>query len=683
MIKRSVTIFILMLSASILTAASLSQKDRIHNLVESGKFKEALTEGVDAVTLHPQDAALLHEVGRAAFRSERYHLAIYYFKRSLIFRPNYSASLLYLGWAQKRAGLKSESRQTFQYLNTADIDISKSVRGSVVEYLRQLGPKPIKNDSSSLYNKPNPYFYTVIPYAALLEYGGKSPKTSGDSFQTDLRLGLLNKGYMDFSETLTTIQESPGYPEYKAAEHRIGLAGFITPELLLKGKYAYVDVDYENDGDGHFAAIGLDWLRAGSLSGGLAASFAKYSDGDVIQIFPHIIWHKKPFDLTTTLSLEQSSLDGQSDEFLALIRQDLIIPFRSGDGISVGYAAGESSYGQAGFGDLLYSLPDKQTGSLYFRYIKPLYPFFLSFRTSLDTFKTDDGSYHSTAHTISLGYLSQSARSTISNLNTPWVLSFGAGSRKSSANLTMKAAAPLVTDVIDPVIFSDDSGDYTRIYAYDLETDLNEQNLECNENNLFPYVELRRLIEKKDANYSLSLYGRYMFTPYTAEFKSKQAGLQRVWESYSDLYTGTTFGGGRGVYATYDAIQQGRFDLNLHELALGTELESQLLPTFSTTISGGILVSIADWSSSDSTQWIKEGDSTILSWIDRKDSGQELLTGATVNLLLRWFPSADSSWFIELGGGYTWYGNLSIQSSPVSAQMDLSSSTATIGIGLR
>jgi hypothetical protein len=50
--------------------------------------------------------------------------------------------------------------------------------------------------------------------------------------------------------------------------------------------------------------------------------------------------------------------------------------------------------------------------------------------------------------------------------------------------MTMSAADPLVTDLIDPVTFSDESGDYTRIYAYDLETGLsskevNSENRAC------------------------------------------------------------------------------------------------------------------------------------------------------------------------------------------------------------
>ncbi|MBT7301438.1 MAG: hypothetical protein HN849_18085 [Victivallales bacterium] len=92
---------------------------------------------------------------------------------------------------------------------------------------------------------------------------------------------------------------------------------------------------------------------------------------------------------------------------------------------------------------------------------------------------------------------------------------------------------------------------------------------------------------------------------------------------------------------------------------------------------------VADWSASDSTQWTESDDDTLLLWADRQDSGRDFVVGATADLRLRWAPSSQSPWFIEAGGGYVWYEDLDISGSPIAATVDLTSITATIGIGLR
>ena len=669
--------------ASSESAEALEQ--RVHELIESGDYDTALAEGVDAVTRHPDSPGLLHEVGRAAFRGDRYHLAIYYFNRSLLFRPNYGATLLYLGWAQRRANLSEEARETFHHVRAGSHRQSGSVRGAAIAALKQLGPEPPLHKRGRRQSQQRQGFAVAAPYAALLEYGGDTPKAGGQTYQLDLRAGLLGRGYVEFSEAWTSVETLPDYPDYEVLEHRIGLAGFVAPRWLLKGKYALLDADYEGGGTGHFAALGVDWLRRGRLHGGVTGSFADYPDGDVSQLMPRLTWRGKRFELATTLSLQQwAPMEGE-DKFLGLVRQDLLIPLPRGDGISVGYAAGESRYGHAGFGDVLYSLPDKQTGSVYLRYARPLYPFMLSLKTSIDTFKTDEDheSYHSTAHTVSLGYLSRTARAPLAAHESPWTLAFGVGTRQNSAKLTMDAADPLVTDLVGPLTFTDESGDYTSIYFYDLETGLDAREMEGDDRGLCPYVELRRLVRPPEASLGFSFYGRYTFAPLSYEFEAEAAGYQRVWESYVDLYTGAEFGGGRGIFATYNATQQGRFDLNLHELALGVELDLRLLSELRLAAGCGLLVGLADWSASDSTQWTEEGDDTVLDWVDRHDAGQELIVGATVDLRLRWAPSADSPWFVELGGGYAWYDDLEIDRSPIAAALDLASATGTIGIGLR
>ena len=658
-------------------------KQRIHELVESGDYSTALSEGVDAITEHPDSPELLHEVGRAAYRSNRYHLAIYYFKQSLRFRPNYGATLLYLGWAQKRANLTGEARETFSHVQAVSKKLSEPVRNAAVEALKQLGPEPPMAHRGDSLTARSRRFFVAAPYAALLEYGGKTPKVRGETFQFDLRAGLLGRGYIEFSEAWTSVETLPSYPDYEVVEHRIGLAGFVSPQWLLKGKYALLDADYEGGGTGHFYALGADWLRRGKLRGGLSASLAEYPDGDVTQVMPRMTWRAERFELATTLSIQQWAPDDSSEESLALLRQDLLVPLARGDGISVGYAAGESRYGHAGFGDVLYSLPDRQTGSIYFRYARPITPFMLSLKTSIDTFKTDEGnSYHSTAHTISLGYLSRNARAARSVSESPWTLSVGAGFRENRAQLTMVAADPLVTDVIDPVTFSDDSGDYTRVYAYDLETGIGSREREADDRALSPYIELRRAQGHGEGS-GLSVYGRYTFAPSSYTFESEQVGYQRVWESYTDLYTGTEFGGGRDVYATYSAAQQGRFDLNLHELALGVEAAWRVLPQLHLGTSAGLLFGIADWSATDSTSWTEDGDSEVLSWVERQDAGQEFLLGAAADLRFRWAPSARSPWILELTGGYAWYDDLTINSTPIAGTFELASFNGTIGIGLR
>ncbi len=676
-------LFTLPVTAAGESAAELEQ--RLHELVESGDYQTALAEGVDAVTQYPEDPGLLHEIGRAAFRSHRYHLAIYYFNRSLLFRPNYGATLLYLGWAQKRADLSGEARQTFQHVQAGDHKLSEPVRDAAVEALKQLGPEPPLLRRGDPRTGSSAGFFVAAPYAALLEYGGDTPKVSGETYQLDLRAGLLGRGYVEFSEAWTSVQTLPDYPDYEVLEHRIGVAGFVAPRWLLKGKYALLDADYESGGTGHFAALGIDWLRPGRLRGGITGSFADYPDGDVSQVMPRLTWRAERFELTTTLGIQQWGPIEGSDKLLTLLRQDLLIPLPRGDGIGVGYAAGESRYGHAGFGDVLYTLPDKQTGSIYLRYARPLYPFMLSLKTSIDTFKTseDHNSYHSTAHTISLGYLSRSARTPLASSDTAWTLAFGVGSRQSNAKLTMEAADPLVTELVGPLTFSDESGDYTSIYYYDLETGLDDRELDSDGSGLCPYVEFRRLAGHAQANLGLSFYGRYTFAPFSYEFEAEAAGYQRVWESYVDLYTGTEFGGGRGIFATYNATQQGRLDLNLHEFALGAEAGVRLLRGLRLTAGGGLLLGVADWSASDSTSWTEAGNDEVLSWVDRHDAGQEFVVGATADLRLRWVPIADSPWFVELGGGYVWYDDLDISGSPIAASIDLASATGTIGVGLR
>ncbi len=685
MINRLPILLILALSTPVPGDDSFALRERVHQLVEAGDFETALSEGLEAVTRYPEDPTLLHEVGRAAFRGKRYHLAIYYFKHALLYRPDYSASLLYLGWAQKHADLSSEARQTFQYLRDSDDSVSQPALRASVEALKQLGPEPALQTPVGTYDLSSRYFFVAAPYAALLEYGGTTQKFSGETSQLDLRVGLLGRGYVEFSEAWTSVQTLPDYPDYEVLEHRFGMAGFVTPKWLLKGKYAFMDADHEGGGSGHFAALGLDWMRCGRLNGGFTASYADYPDGDITQLMPRMTWRGNRFELTTTLSVQQwmPTEDG-SDETLALIRQDLLMPLARGDGISLGYAVGESRYGHAGFGDVLYTLPDKQTGSIHLRYARPLAPFMLTVKTSVDTFETDESdSYHSTAHTISLGYLTRNARAPLTSQQSHWSLIFGIGTRSCSAKLTQEAADPLVTDVSDPLTFSDETGDYTSIYVYDVEDGLNPQEVESDDSALAPYAELRRRTGAPSANLRFSFYGRYTFAPYSYEFEAKSAGYQRVWESYVNLYTGTEFGGGRGIFATYSATQQGRFDLNLHELAIGAESEIKLQSGFRLAASGGLLLGIADWSASDSTQWVEDGDTTVLSWVDRQDSGQKFLPGATLDLRLRWVPSTRTPWFIEAAAGYVLYDDLEINGSPIAATVDLASTTATLAIGLR
>jgi hypothetical protein len=684
-IQTFATVVTLSLSVFALADTPVALRTRIDQLIEEGDIETALAVGIDAVTLQPDDPSLLYQVGRAAFRGRRYHLAIYYFNRSLHFRPNHGASLLYLGWAQKRADLSAESRHTFEHLSTSDDTISPLMRDSAIRALKLLGPEPrLRGTVHSNVASSSKRFFVAAPYAALLEYGGSTHKYGGETYQLDLRAGFLGRGYVELSEAWSSIETLPGYPSYEVLEHRLGLAGFVSPKLLLKGKYAFLDADYEGGGSGHFYALGADWLRGGRLRCGLVASYVNYPDGDIAQFVPRMTWRGDGFELSTALSVQQWDSSEGTGEFLGLIRQDLQIPFAGGDGISIGYAAGESRYGHAGFGDVLYSLPDKQTGSVYLRYTRPLYPFLLSLKSGVDTFETDEGDrYHSTAHTFSLGYLSRNARAPRSATQSPWTLSFGVGFRKSSATMTMSAADPLVTDLIDPVTFSDESGSYTSIYAYDLETGLSSKDVNSENRALAPYVVLRHRVGDSPGHLRLSLYGRYTFAPYSYEVEAEDAGYQRVWESYATLYDGTRFGGGRDVYASYNATQQGRCDLNLHELALGAETGIELLRGLDLAASGGVLLGVVDWSASDSTQWTESDDSSVLSWIDRQDSGQEFVVGLTAELHLRWSPSARTAWFIEASGGYVWYDDLDIAGSPITATFDLSSTTGTIGIGLR
>ena len=677
-------IMTLALAVSVLADTPFALSEKIHQLVESGDFETALTKGIEAVTQHPEDPELLHEVGRAAFRSNRYHVAIYYFNRALHFRPHYSASLLYLGWAQKRADLLSEARQTFQHLRVSDDNSHQRGRVAAIEALKQLGPEPPLRAPAGSHGVASRGFCVVAPYAALLEYGGTTQKFSGETYQLDLRAGLLGLGYIELAEAWTSIQTLPGYPEYEVFEHRMGLGGFVAPNWLLKGKYAYLDADYDGGGTGHFSALGIDWQRPGRLRGGLTASYSDYPNGDISMLMPRMTWRGERFELTTTVSVQQWAPTNGTDKIHAMIRQDLLISLARGDGISIGYAAGESRYGHAGFGDVLYTLPDKQTGSFYLRYSRPLYPFMLSWKAGIDTYKTEEGDrYQATAHTLSLGYLSRNARAPLAPRPSTWTLAFGASTRKSSAQLTMEAADPLVATVSGPIAFSDETGDYVNIYTYGLESGLNPRELDTDNRAVSPYAELRRRTGVPGARHRFSFYGRYTFVPHAYEFESESAGYQRIWESVVNYYTSTPFGAGRSLYTTYNAAQQGRFDLNLHELALGAESEVELLSCLQLAVSGGLLLGVADWSASDSTQWTESDDSTLLLWADRQDSGQEFLVGATADLRLRWAPSTHSPWFIEAGGGYVWYEDLNINGSPIAATFDLTSITATLGIGLR
>jgi hypothetical protein len=687
MIKDSVALAVLLALALVIpvTLASTPGElgERIHALVEAGNIETALAEGVDAVTQYPEDPGLLHEVGRAAFRGDRYHLAIYYFKRALLFRPNYSASLLYLGWAQKRADLSTEARQTFHQVRTNDT-VSQPVRKAAVATLKQLGPEPPLIAPRNLRDTPTPGFFVAAPYMALLEYGDATPKFSGETYQLDLRAGMLGRGYVEFSEAWTSVQTLPDYPDYEVLEHRIGLAGFVSPKLLLKGKHAFVDSDYDDGGDGHFSAVGIDWLRPGHLRGGLTASVADYPDGRIAQVTPRITWHAEQFELTTALDVQQWEPTDGDDEVLALIRQNLLMPLPAGDGISVGYAAGESRYSHAGFGDVLYTLPDRQTASAYLRYTRPIYPFLLSLKASVDTFKTEDGNtYHSTAHTLSLGYLSHNARATAARGSSPWSLALGASHRRISGAFAMEPSELLVTDVIDPLTFSDESGEYTSVYAYGLESVIDTRQIEAAEGIVSPWVELRRTHTRPNAPFGIQFYGRYTFVPYAAVFAKHTDGYQSVVEGYETFYNGESIGGGRGIFATYDVAQSGRFDLNLHELALGIDATRRMGRQFRAALGGGLLMGLGNWTSSRTSEWTESGSTEVLAWDETFGSGQELLVGATADLRLRWEPANDSAWFIEAGAGFVWYDDLEINTSPIAADLELSSFNGMIGIGLR
>jgi len=648
-----ITLF-LMSAIPLSASAPFVLTDHIHQLIEANDIDTALSDGIDAVTLYPDDPALLHELGRAAYRSRHYHLAIYYFKRSLLFRPGYSASLAYLEMSQEKTGLGSEN------------------------YIK--------------YIKPDNRFFIVTPYAAFLEYGDATPKYGGQTYQLDLSGGILNRGYILLSSALTSIPTLPDYPDYEIYEHRLGLGWFINPVWLIKAKYAYVNSDYDGGGTGGFSALGMDWLRQGQLQTGLTLSYADYPDGTVEQAAPMLTWRSRRFVLTTYADIQHwnPAIDEEQteaeDEIYAMLRQNLTVPVAGGDRIGIGYAVGASRYGYTGFGDVLYSLPDKHTSSIYLRYDRPLYPFVLSLKMSSDTFETDDGDgYHSVAHTISLGYLSHNAVYAAEKRPNPWSLVLGAGGRKMKAALSMDAPDPLVADadVIAPVTFSDDTGNYTSRYAYELDTELNSRDARESYMTLSPYIELQRLWKLTGYVRSIKTYGRYTFIPCGYEFEKQEAGYQSVREVRTDFYQGIKFGGEYSVYETYNVSQSGRFDLNLHELALGIESVLQLFANLELSVGGGLLISLADWTSSRTSSWTESGNSEVLLWDETYAAGHKFPIGFTADLHLRWSPSAESSWFIETGAGYLIYDDMTIDKPPVSSTVELSGINATIAIGLR
>lgn len=660
--------------------------ERIHGLIESGDAERALEVGIDAMAQYPDDHGILHNLGRAAFITKRYHLSIYYLKRALAIRPGYSSSLLYLGAAENHARLTDDARNTLLY--TLELDnLGEGGRSLASSLLKQLGPAPTSARESTVVSA-GPVsrlpFYTITPYMALLEYAGPVPRHGGYSQQLDIRAGYLGLGYIDASLAGTSVETLPYLPDYDLAEYRLGFGWFITPAWLLKAKGVYLESLGDDGANGHFVTAGFDWPRRGVLRGGLTTSHGDYPDGAVIHLTPHVAWCTPHFSLTTSLDAQQWNPTEGDKALLMLFRQDLILPVPDGGAFGLGYAAGGSRYGHAGFGDVIYSLPDEQTGSVYVQYTRPLHPFALSAKAAINTYESLDGdTYHSTAHTISLGYLSRNARAAVDTAQSRWSLLLGLGARRIRAVMDVDAADPLVTETVGPLTFSDDTGQYTSIYDYGLDSVLETRHEKVQESIVSPWLELRRKVAGSGMGSGIQFYGRYTFAPYAYELTAQSAGYQSVREVRSDYFNGSSIGGGSGIYSTYNVTQSGRFDLNLHEFALGVESVFPLTDRIQVAVGGGFLVGIADWTSSRVSEWMEDGTDTVLDWVETYGTGVAFSYGATADLRLRWIPAPTSSWFIEAGAGYIWHGELEINEPPIAAAFDLGSFNGTIGIGLR
>ena len=107
------------------------------------------------------------------------------------------------------------------------------------------------------------------------------------------------------------------------------------------------------------------------------------------------------------------------------------------------------------------------------------------------------------------------------------------------------------------------------------------------------------------------------------------------------------FDSSRRIYETYNVEQGGRFDMNLHELALGLNSTAMLSDRVHLGFGGGLMIGIADWTSTRVSTWIDAEDETVLSRIEEYAAGQEYPIGALAELRLRWEPSEKSAWFIE------------------------------------
>jgi len=266
-------------------------------------------------------------------------------------------------------------------------------------------------------------------------------------------------------------------------------------------------------------------------------------------------------------------------------------------------------------------------------------------------------------------------------------------------------------------------------YSYGYESSLRgmDAGVEDEETCLSPYIAARlRLMESK-RNCTISLLG--MYSPAMSHTKSgwRQTGRQQLTEhtthhtflyALDDFFSSplppAPFAGG-SYWVVFDpdtyadtwsffgvsepppvATQSTRsstplelrgmtsadLEMNLHELMFGVECSMTLRDRINVAVSVGPTLNVVDWDLTVYKRW-ERGDTgeTLGSWRER-EKDTDIIVGAAAQVSATMSLDNKSRYFVEVGGGYSWADDLSVKSGNTKADVDLSSFTANVGIGV-
>lgn len=533
------------------------------------------------------------------------------------------------------------------------------------------------------------------PYLGALRYLGHTERTHATVAEVDATLRLKQTGYVEVSVVDTDIATRPDAVGFHQREFKGGGGWYVTPTWLLRGRGGYLDgVLSGGSGSGWIAGAGIDWLRDLQLVPALEGFYADYPDASVAYVTPRLTWNAHGWSLVTALYSERVDETDGGASLYATLRQDLTLHLSAVSDLVLGYSGGRSPYSLRGFGDVLFNQPDLQRYSAHVGLLHHRAPFSLSLDTALTGFESVDGqAYQSVAQVVSLGYdLPGGLASSGSAARVPWSIEGGVDFRPLAVDLHSAAPQPLIApgDVVAPVTFMDDTRTFAAEYAYTLRTRETEGYVAHRESGAAaPFVSVRRACGPVAGGTAVAGL-RYGAASVAAETGWEPHAEQTVYESITTSVEPSPLGlvsQGQVVsrethaYASYTGSTRTSVSADVFELGPFLGWRRRVTDWLSLALEAGPAMALVDWQVFEETQWLEDGDSTVLTYASRECSDLAAQLGAEGRASLVLAPAGDAI-SLSCFGGYAWFDALNAADQDLSLRVDLNGYSAGIGLGI-